>query len=67
MPFCIYQQLGYATTPVAVAMAFLLLGIDEIGVQLEEPFSIMALEVSDSVCCWFHTRVVAINVFFPCY
>lgn len=45
MPFCIYEQLGpIATTPVAMAMAFLLLGIDEIGVQLEEPFSILALE-----------------------
>lgn len=45
MPFCIYEQLGLATPLVAMGMSFFLLGIDEIGVQLEEPFSIMSLEV----------------------
>jgi hypothetical protein len=33
-----------AMVPVSTLVAFLLLGIEEIGVQIEEPFSILPLE-----------------------
>ena len=45
MPYCIWDQLGWFTVPVSVIIAFLLLGIEEIGIQIEEPFGILALEV----------------------
>lgn len=44
LPFCTAGQVGWVTVPIACAMAFFLLGIEEIGVQVEEPFGILALE-----------------------
>lgn len=34
---------GIAAVAATIAIAFLLLGIDEIGVQIEEPFAILPL------------------------
>ena len=45
LPFCCWHELGWATVPVATVLSFLLLGIEEIGVQIEEPMGILALEV----------------------
>eukprot|EP00798_Chlamydomonas_sp_ICE-L_P001482 gene1482-32867_t len=44
LPFSCWHELGWATVPVATLLAFLLLGIEEIGVQIEEPMGILALE-----------------------
>lgn len=44
LPFCSWKVLGWATVPVDVIMGFFLLGIEEIGVQVEEPLSLLALE-----------------------
>ncbi|KIY98116.1 hypothetical protein MNEG_9845 [Monoraphidium neglectum] len=51
LPFSLFGSCGLSTIPLSVAIAFLLLGIEEIGVSIEaEPFSILALEViCDSV------------------
>jgi putative membrane protein len=50
LPFALYGTCGLSTIPLCVIIAFLLLGIEEIGVSIEEPFSILALEaISDSV------------------
>lgn len=49
LPFCTWQELGWATIPVTLMMGFFLLGIEEIGVQVEEPLSILALEYWSSV------------------
>lgn len=46
LPFVAWKELGWATVPVDVILAFFLLGIEEIGVQVEEPMGILALEVS---------------------
>lgn len=43
LPIILWDQCRYATVPVAAVIAFLLLGIEEIGVQIEEPFSILPL------------------------
>ncbi|KIY95166.1 hypothetical protein MNEG_12797 [Monoraphidium neglectum] len=49
LPFTLFGSLGLATPPLCLMIAFLLLGIEEIGVSIEEPFSILALEaVCDS-------------------
>ena len=43
LPFTLWDQCRWLTTPVAAVIAFLLLGIEEIGVSIEEPMSILAL------------------------
>lgn len=45
LPFCVADSMGWTTVPIAVGLAFFLFGIEEIGVQIEEPFGILALEV----------------------
>ncbi|EFJ42121.1 hypothetical protein VOLCADRAFT_97891 [Volvox carteri f. nagariensis] len=44
LPFCLWSYCGLAMVPIAALVAFVLLGIEEIGVYIEEPFSILALE-----------------------
>mmetsp|Transcript_23855 Transcript_23855/g.39823 ORF Transcript_23855/g.39823 Transcript_23855/m.39823 type:complete len:430 (+) Transcript_23855:73-1362(+) len=44
LPFAIYPAMGpYGTLPCAVATAYALLGIEDVGVQLEEPFDVLPL------------------------
>jgi predicted membrane chloride channel (bestrophin family) len=44
MPFTLWHAYGWGSIPASAAISFLLLGIEEIGVQIEEPFSILPLE-----------------------
>lgn len=44
LPLGLYESCGWATIPLALVIGFLLLGIDEIGVQIEEPFGLMPLD-----------------------
>ena len=44
LPFCAWRELGWATVPVDVILGFFLLGIEEIGVQIEEPLGVLPLE-----------------------
>lgn len=44
MPLSIYKLCGWATIPTTLIIAFVLLGIEEIGVIKEEPFSVLPLE-----------------------
>lgn len=44
LPFCAWRELGWATVPVDMILGFFLLGIEEIGVQVEEPLGVLALE-----------------------
>ncbi|PSC74666.1 UPF0187 chloroplastic [Micractinium conductrix] len=43
LPLCLWNSCGWGTVPLTVVISFLLLGIEEIGVAIEEPFSIMPL------------------------
>jgi predicted membrane chloride channel (bestrophin family) len=43
------QELAWWSLPVCMMISFLLFGIEEIGLQIEEPFGILALDVSG---CW---------------
>ncbi|PRW56885.1 UPF0187 chloroplastic [Chlorella sorokiniana] len=43
LPFTLWDSCRWAMLPIAILIAFLLLGIEEIGVQIEEPFSILPL------------------------
>ncbi|KAL4425222.1 hypothetical protein ABPG75_009238 [Micractinium tetrahymenae] len=44
MPFSLWDNCGWYTVPATLLVAFLLLGIKEIGLTVEEPFSILPLE-----------------------
>ncbi|GIL65937.1 hypothetical protein Vafri_19565 [Volvox africanus] len=43
LPLALYDSCDWAAVPVTLVIAFLLLGIEDIGVQIEEPFSILPL------------------------
>ncbi|KAJ9511283.1 hypothetical protein QJQ45_017130 [Haematococcus lacustris] len=44
LPFTLWSYCGWAMVPLTALISFVLLGIEEIGVYIEEPFSVMALE-----------------------
>lgn len=44
VPFTLWNYCGWAMIPFTALISFVLLGIEEIGVYIEEPFSVMALE-----------------------
>ena len=44
LPFVLWPHIGWAVVPSTAVVSFLLFGIDEISVQLEEPFGILPLE-----------------------
>lgn len=44
LPFALWAPCGWTMVPVVALISFVLLGIEEIGVQIEEPFSILALD-----------------------
>ena len=58
LPFALYDSLRWAVVPVCTLLAFLLLGIEEIGVQIEEPFSILDLE---RICATVRENVAALE------
>lgn len=43
LPFVLWSSLGWMTLPSTLFVSFLLLGIDEVGMQMEEPFSVLPL------------------------
>lgn len=45
LPFGLWSQFHWASLFITAAVGFLLLGIDEIGMQIEEPFGILPLDV----------------------
>ncbi|KAL3144529.1 hypothetical protein ABBQ32_004262 [Trebouxia sp. C0010 RCD-2024] len=44
LPFTLWRACHWVMVPATVLIAFLLLGVEEIGVQIEEPFGILPLE-----------------------
>jgi predicted membrane chloride channel (bestrophin family) len=47
--------MGWLTIPAGAMLAFFLFGIEEIGVQIEEPFGILPLEVRQGT---LHTQLL---------
>ena len=43
LPLCLYDDFKLVTPLADVLIGYLLLGIDEIGVQIEEPFGILPM------------------------
>lgn len=44
LPWAMWPEAKWAVVPITGVVSYLLLGIDEIGVQIEEPFGILPLE-----------------------
>ncbi|GIL77593.1 hypothetical protein Vretimale_6815 [Volvox reticuliferus] len=44
LPLALWGKVGWCVVPVEAVMTYLLLGIDEIAIQMEEPFGILPLE-----------------------
>ena len=51
LPYALWAKFGWATLFVAPAIGVLLLGINEIGIDVEEPFSLLPLEAIADRCC----------------
>lgn len=51
LPFSLWSYCGWAMIGVSALISFVLLGIEEIGVYIEEPFSLLPLEsLCDKLC-----------------
>lgn len=51
LPFTLYTELGWGALPIAPVVTFLIFGVAEIAIDLEEPFSILPLDaICDKVC-----------------
>jgi predicted membrane chloride channel (bestrophin family) len=44
LPLALWPLMGWATPPAMLALCYVVLGIDEIGVEIEEPFCILPLQ-----------------------
>eukprot|EP00195_Chlamydomonas_chlamydogama_P001606 CAMPEP_0202924918 /NCGR_PEP_ID=MMETSP1392-20130828/79227_1 /ASSEMBLY_ACC=CAM_ASM_000868 /TAXON_ID=225041 /ORGANISM="Chlamydomonas chlamydogama, Strain SAG 11-48b" /LENGTH=475 /DNA_ID=CAMNT_0049618675 /DNA_START=90 /DNA_END=1517 /DNA_ORIENTATION=+ len=43
LPFALWPQAGWLSVPAMMVISFIFVGIDEIGVEIEEPFAILPL------------------------
>jgi predicted membrane chloride channel (bestrophin family) len=44
LPLALWPLMGWATVPAMFVLSYVVLGIDEIGVEIEEPFAILPLQ-----------------------
>mmetsp|Transcript_33472 Transcript_33472/g.85514 ORF Transcript_33472/g.85514 Transcript_33472/m.85514 type:complete len:174 (+) Transcript_33472:1045-1566(+) len=70
LPLALWEETSWGVVPISGIVAFFLLGIDEIGVQIEEPFSIMPLDrycqtIQDDAASASINCAVAIEVLRP--
>ena len=50
LPFALWQTMGVVTVPAVFLVTYLMLGVDEIGVQIEEPFAVLPVKPLAEVC-----------------
>lgn len=50
LPFALWPVYGWATPGIIAVCSFLLLGIENIGIQMEDPFAVLAMERMCGVC-----------------
>lgn len=55
MPLLLWHALRWGSLPMCMLVAFLLLGTENIGAQIEEPFHVLAL---DAICSSMHDNVL---------
>ena len=67
LPFALWDSCGYGMIPLTVAISLLTLGVEEIGVIIEEPFSVLPLEricatiASDIKEVWLYSDEVSFS------
>ena len=65
LPLALYKDIGWETVPACFMVAVALLGIEEIGILIEEPFSVLPLEkICDSAhmnSFWTHQKIDSIR------
>ena len=59
MPFTLWKSCHWAMVPASAIICFLLLGIEEIGVQIEEPFGILPL---GELNCLLFMRYITLHI-----
>ena len=50
LPFALWPAMKLVTIPAVFLVTYLMLGIDEIGVQIEEPFAVLPVKPLAEVC-----------------
>ena len=50
LPFALWPTMGWASVPAQFLVTYMMLGIDEIGVQIEEPFGVLPVKPLAEVC-----------------
>ena len=50
LPFSLWLQLGAAMIPAMFILGWLMLGVDEIGIEIEEPFCILPVRPLCDMC-----------------
>lgn len=55
LPFALWPVYGWATPGIVGVISFLLLGVENIGIQMEEPFAVLAM---DAVCASCQANVL---------
>ena len=50
LPFALWETFHWATVPAVFALTYLTIGLDEIGIQIEEPFSVLPVKPLADVC-----------------
>ncbi len=49
-PFAAWSSYGWVTSFVTAVVTFLLLGVENIGIQIEEPFEVLPIEAITAAC-----------------
>lgn len=49
-PFAAWSSYGWVTPFVTAVVTFLLLGVENIGIQIEEPFEVLPIEIITAAC-----------------
>lgn len=50
MPFALWADYGWVTPAITAIVTFLLLGVENIGIQIEEPFEVLPLQAMSAAC-----------------
>jgi ion channel-forming bestrophin family protein len=67
LPFALFPKFGAGTLVVAPVIAVLLAGINEIGIDVEEPFSLLPLEVIADRCNTDCNELISTQVRTSCW
>ncbi len=50
LPFAVWPVYGWATPGITAVITFLLVGVENIGIQIEQPFAVIAMDYICASC-----------------